>query len=76
MFFLFAHFQIALFNFLPFFWHPDPQVPVAEQLVEVGECSGKEAAAALFEAKVNSRNFLTREQHKLSCLTDPLFGWT
>ena len=75
MFFLFAHFQIALQFFAPF-WHPDAEVPVAEQVVEVGECSGKEAAAALFEAKVNSRNFLTREQHKLSCLTDPLFGWT
>ena len=47
---------------------------MAEQVVEVGECSGKEAAAALFEAKVNSRNFLTREQHKLSCLTDPFLG--
>ena len=45
-------------------------------MVEVGECRGKEAAAALFEAKVNSRNFLTREQHKLSCLTDPLLRWT
>ena len=26
---------------------------MAEQVVEVGECRGKEAAAALFEAKVN-----------------------